>query len=133
MRVLIHRATNLTLDPRIGDLHVDILVEGSRSVAVAPSIPIDDAEVIAAQRMNRAAGFVDSCRHTWQSLLRGAAIDWTFEQYFAGIRGFMGPLYTPDDIDVANHRRAPSRRSTRASRLSIIVKLDSLPHVDAVQ
>jgi 5-methylthioadenosine/S-adenosylhomocysteine deaminase len=90
MRVLIHRATNLTLDPRIGDLHVDILVEGSRSVAVAPSIPIDDAEVIAAQRMNRAAGFVDSCRHTWQSLLRGAAIDWTFEQYFAGIRGFMG-------------------------------------------
>ena len=51
MRVLIHRATNLTLDPRIGDLHVDILVEGSRIVAVAPSIPIDDAEVIAAQRM----------------------------------------------------------------------------------
>jgi hypothetical protein len=35
MRVLIHRATILTLDPRIGDLHLDILVEGSRIVSVA--------------------------------------------------------------------------------------------------
>ena len=48
-------------------------------------------------------GFVDSHRHTWQSLLRGAAIDWTLAQYFAGIRGVMGRLYTPDDMYVANH------------------------------
>ena len=48
-------------------------------------------------------GFVDSHRHTWQSLLRGVAIDWTLAQYFAGIRGVMGRLYTPDDMYVANH------------------------------
>ncbi len=45
-RILIHGATILTLDPWIGDLCGDILVEGSRIVAVGPSIPTEDAEVI---------------------------------------------------------------------------------------
>ena len=102
-RILIHGATILTLDPKIGDLRGDILVEGSRIVAVAPSIPADDAEIIPAERMIALPGFVDSHRHTWQSLLRGAAIDWTLAQYFAGIRGVMGRLYTSDDMYVANH------------------------------
>ena len=102
-RILIHGATILTLDPRIGDLRGDILVEGSRIVAVAPSIPAEDAEVVPAQQMIALPGFVDSHRHTWQSLLRGAAVDWTLAQYFAGIRGVMGRLYTPDDMYVANH------------------------------
>jgi 5-methylthioadenosine/S-adenosylhomocysteine deaminase len=47
-RILIHGATILTLDPRIGDLRGDILIEGSRIVAVATSIPTEDAEVIPA-------------------------------------------------------------------------------------
>ena len=102
-RILIHGATILTLDPRIGDLRGDILVEGARIVAVAPSISADDAELIPAERMIALPGFVDSHRHTWQSLLRGAAIDWTLAQYFAGIRGVMGRLYTPDDMYVANY------------------------------
>ena len=34
-RILIHGATILTLDPKIGELRGDILVEGSRIVAVA--------------------------------------------------------------------------------------------------
>jgi 5-methylthioadenosine/S-adenosylhomocysteine deaminase len=102
-RILIHGATILTLDPKIGDLRGDILIEGSRIVAVSPSIPAEDAETIPAQRMIALPGFVDSHRHTWQSLLRGAAIDWTLAQYFAGIRGVMGRLYTPDDMYVANH------------------------------
>lgn len=83
-RILIQGATILTLDLRIGDLRGDILIEGSRIVAVVPSVPSDDAEVIPAQRMIALPGFVDSHRHTWQSLLRGAAIDWTLAQYFAG-------------------------------------------------
>jgi 5-methylthioadenosine/S-adenosylhomocysteine deaminase len=101
-RILIHHATILTLDPGIGDLRGDILIEGSRIVAVAPSIPAEDAERIPAERMIALPGFVDSHRHTWQSLLRGAAVDWTLAQYFAGIREIMGRLYTPDDMYVAN-------------------------------
>ena len=63
-RILIHGATILTLDPKIGDLRGDILVEGSRIVAVAPSIPADDGEIIPAERMIALPGFVDSHRHT---------------------------------------------------------------------
>src|SRR6476661_4194827 len=80
----------------------DILIEGSRIVAVAPSIPAEDAERIPAERMIALPGFVDSHRHTWQSLLRGAAVDWTLAQYFPGIREILGRLYTPDDMYVAN-------------------------------
>jgi len=101
---LIRGATILTLDPRLGDLpRGDILIEGSRIAAVAPFIPADDAEVISAKGMIAAPGFVDSHRHTWQSLLRATAVDWTLAQYFAGIRGVMGRLYTPDDMYIANY------------------------------
>ena len=55
-RILIHGATILTLDPRIGDLRGDILVEGARIVAVAPSISADDAELIPAKAHDCAAG-----------------------------------------------------------------------------
>ena len=103
MRILIQGATILSLDPRIGDFCGDILVDGSRIIAVEPSIPCEDAEVIPAKQMIALPGFVDSHRHTWQSLLRGTAIDWTLAQYFAGVRGVMGRLYTPDDMYVANY------------------------------
>ena len=51
-------------------------------------------------------GFVDSHRHTWQCLLRSAAVDWSLAQYFAGVRGVMGDLYTADDMYVANYAGA---------------------------
>src|SRR5690606_5018523 len=47
-------------------------------------------------------GFVDARRHAWQSLLRSAGADWTLAQYFSGVRGVMGELYTPDDMYLAN-------------------------------
>jgi 5-methylthioadenosine/S-adenosylhomocysteine deaminase len=50
-RILIHGAAILTIDPKIGDLRGDILIEGVRIVAVAPSIPADDSEIIPAERM----------------------------------------------------------------------------------
>jgi cytosine/adenosine deaminase-related metal-dependent hydrolase len=102
-RILVQGATILSLDPRVGDFCGDILVEGSRIVAVEPSLSGEDAEVIPAKQMIALPGFVDSHRHTWQSLLRGTAIDWTLAQYFAGVRGVMGRLYTPDDMYVANY------------------------------
>jgi len=102
-KTLIRGATILTLDPQIGDFRTgEILIEGGAIAAVAPSITADDAEIVPADGMIALPGFVDSHRHTWQSLLRATAVDWTLAQYFAGIRGVMGRLYTPDDMYVAN-------------------------------
>lgn len=103
-RTLIRQATILSLDPAVGDIQRgDILIEGERIAAVAPSLEVGDADVIEADGMIALPGFVDSHRHTWQSLLRGTATDWTLAQYFSGIRGVMGKRYRPDDMYVANH------------------------------
>lgn len=103
-RILIRHATILSLDPAVGDMpRGDILIEGERIAAVAPSLEVGDADVIEADGMIALPGFVDSHRHTWQSLLRGTAADWTLAQYFSGIRGVMGKRYRPDDMYVANH------------------------------
>jgi cytosine/adenosine deaminase-related metal-dependent hydrolase len=96
-------ATVLTLDKGLGDFQRgDILIEGSKIAAVGSELNADGAEVIDADGMIALPGFVDSHRHTWQSLLRATAADWTLPQYFSGIRGVMGRLYTPDDMQVAN-------------------------------
>lgn len=103
-RTLIRGATVLTLDPTLGDFQrADILIDGSTIAEVAPTIVAADAEMVAADGMIALPGFVDSHRHTWQALLRGAAADWTLGQYFAGVRGVMGRLYSPDDMYVANY------------------------------
>jgi 5-methylthioadenosine/S-adenosylhomocysteine deaminase len=102
-RVLIRNATIISVDPKIGDLHRgEILIEDSRIAAIAPAIAADDAEVIDASNMIAIPGFIDTHRHTWESLLRATGPDWSLAQYFTGVRVVMGGLYTPEDNYVAN-------------------------------
>ena len=102
-RTLIRNATIISVDPNIGDFQRgDILVEGSKIAAIAPSIPADDAEIVDATNRIAIPGFVDTHRHTWESLLRATGPDWSLAQYFTGVRVVMGGLYTPEDNYVAN-------------------------------
>ena len=101
-RILIHGATILTLDPRIGDLRGDILVEGARIVAVAPSIPAKTPKSFR-EAHDCAAGL---CRFPPPYLAVAVArrrdrLDTC--AVFRGVRGVMGRLYTPDDMYVANY------------------------------
>ena len=103
-RTLIRNATILSVDPAIGNLqHGDILIDGSKIAAIAPSIPAADAEIVDGTNRIAIPGFVDTHRHTWESLLRGTGADWTLAQYFTGVRKVMGGLYTPEDAYIANH------------------------------
>jgi cytosine/adenosine deaminase-related metal-dependent hydrolase len=102
-RTLIRNATIISVDPEVGDLNRgDILIDGAKIAAVAPSVPADGAEVIDAAHKIAIPGFVDTHRHTWEALLRAAGPDWSLGQYFTGVRVVMGGLYTPDDNYVAN-------------------------------
>ncbi|MGH7691734.1 MAG: amidohydrolase family protein [Candidatus Dormibacteria bacterium] len=102
-RRLIRGGWVLTLDDRLGELqHGDVLVEGSQIVAVGRNLPADDAEVIAAEGSIVLPGFVDTHRHTWQSLARAAGVDWTLAAYFQAVRGMLGENYRPQDLYVAN-------------------------------
>ena len=70
-RTLIRNATVITVDPKLGDLHRgDILIDGAKIAAVGRNLKADGAEVIDANGMIAIPGFVDTHRHTWQSLLR---------------------------------------------------------------
>jgi cytosine/adenosine deaminase-related metal-dependent hydrolase len=93
-RKIIRNATVISVDPKIGDLHRgDILIDGTRIAAVAPSIAADGAEVIDGTNKIAIPGFIDTHRHTWEALLRAAGPDWSLGQYFTGVRVVMRPLH----------------------------------------
>jgi 5-methylthioadenosine/S-adenosylhomocysteine deaminase len=103
-RTVIRNAIVISMDPAIGEhLDADVLIDGAKIAAVAPNIGSVDAREIDGRGAIVLPGFVDTHRHTWQCLLRNAAADWSLAQYFGGVRGVMGELYTPDDMYVANY------------------------------
>ena len=104
-RYLIRGARVLSQDPGIGDLpSADILIAGGKIEAVAPDLAGAGAgaEVIDATDRIALPGFVDTHRHSWQSLIRHMSTDWTLPQYFSGVRGVLGNNYAPEDMYAAN-------------------------------
>ena len=71
-KTLIRGATVVSMDPQIGDLAADVLVEDDKIVSVEPNISAD-ADVIDATDCIVIPGFVDTHRHTWEAAIRGCA------------------------------------------------------------
>ncbi len=102
-RTIIRNAIVLSMDPKIGELlDGDVLIDGEKIAAVGHNLGPVDAIEIDGSGFIVMPGFVDTHRHTWQCLMRNAAADWSLAQYFGGVRGVMGGLYTADDMYVAN-------------------------------
>lgn len=102
-RYLIKGAWALTQDPQLGEIRsADVLVEDGVIQAVAPDLGDVDAEVIDGTDRFVLPGFVDTHRHSWQSLIRHMSTDWTLPQYFSGVRGVLGNKYTAEDMYAAN-------------------------------
>jgi 5-methylthioadenosine/S-adenosylhomocysteine deaminase len=102
-RYVIRGAWVLSQDPAIGDLRsADILIEDGTVASVGADLGDLDAEVIDGTDRFALPGFVDSHRHSWQSLIRHMSTDWTLPQYFSGVRGVLGNNYSPEDMYAAN-------------------------------
>jgi 5-methylthioadenosine/S-adenosylhomocysteine deaminase len=102
-RYVIRGAWTLTQDPELGELRsADILIEDGVIAAVAPDLGEIDAESIDGTDHFALPGFVDTHRHSWQSLIRHMSTDWTLPQYLTGVRGVLGNHYTPEDMYAAN-------------------------------
>lgn len=102
-RLLFTRATILSMDPAIGDVPCgDLLIEDGRIAAIAPSIAVDDAEVVDATGNILIPGLIDTHRHTWQSALRHRLGDHDFVGYGCAMLRGLGPLYRPEDIHIGN-------------------------------
>ncbi|MDQ0338361.1 cytosine/adenosine deaminase-related metal-dependent hydrolase [Caldalkalibacillus uzonensis] len=95
----------ITLDKTLGDFKkADVLVEGSKIVEVRPRIEVgSDFEVIDASNMIVMPGFVDTHRHTWESVIRNVGADWSLMKYLNSIYfGNIGAKLRPEDGYVAN-------------------------------
>jgi 5-methylthioadenosine/S-adenosylhomocysteine deaminase len=69
-RIVIRGGTVLTMDPSVGDfVTADVLIEGSRVVAVASEIDAS-AEVLDARGMVVVPGLVDAHRHHWSGMFK---------------------------------------------------------------
>jgi cytosine/adenosine deaminase-related metal-dependent hydrolase len=100
-RTLIRGGTVVSMDPRVGDLVGDVLVEDDAIVAVEPDISAD-AEVIDATGSIVIPGFVDTHRHTWEAAIRGSAPNSTLDDYFVEVLDTFAPVYRPQDVHASN-------------------------------
>lgn len=102
-RLVIRDAHILSQDASIGNLErADVLIEGDTIAAIGESIEAPGADEISALGKILIPGFVDTHRHTWQSLVRHLATDWTLGQYFTGIHFGLSKHYRPADTRIAN-------------------------------
>ena len=100
-KTLIRGATVVSMDPQIGDLTADVLVEDDKIVAVEPNISAD-AEVIDATDCIVIPGFVDTHRHTWEAAIRGCAPNATLDDYFVEVLDTFAPVYRAEDVHASN-------------------------------
>jgi 5-methylthioadenosine/S-adenosylhomocysteine deaminase len=105
-RTVIRNATIVSMDPGVGDVVGDIVVEGSRIVSVGPlagdGAVGEGAEVIDASHMVAIPGMVDGHRHMWQGVLRGVASGFCLNDYFNVVLGTLSPQFRPEDVYAGN-------------------------------
>jgi cytosine/adenosine deaminase-related metal-dependent hydrolase len=79
----------------------DVLVDRGTIVAVGPEPTADAREVLDADGLVVAAGFVDSHRHVWQAPLRGTGADMTLPDYLTAVLGRALDAYGPAEAHLA--------------------------------
>jgi cytosine/adenosine deaminase-related metal-dependent hydrolase len=110
-RLLIKGGVVLTMDPGQGDFNAaDVLIEGSRILAVGPNLPVRQAEVIDAAGMIVMPGFVDTHHHLSQTALRGFLADGLLSNdghahgevnYYDYVLLKLGAVYRPEDVYIS--------------------------------
>jgi cytosine/adenosine deaminase-related metal-dependent hydrolase len=102
-RVLLQGGQVLTMDPALGDLFGgDVLLEGDRIAAVGPGLEAGGARVVDATDCIVMPGFIDSHRHTWETVIRGIAPDVSLGGYFELVLDQLAPAYRPEDVYAGN-------------------------------
>src|SRR3954470_3830013 len=103
---LIRGATVLTMDKQ-GDLpQADLLVQGDRIAAIAPTLQADDAQAIDARGCIVIPGLVNAHMHTWQTALRGVAANWTLLEYFRKMHAGLATAFSAEDLYIATRMGA---------------------------
>src|SRR4029450_2472086 len=130
-RTLIRGGTVVSMDPQIGELTGDVLIEDDMIVAVEPNISAD-AEVIDATDCIVIPGLVDTHRHTWETAIRGCGPNAALDDYFVEVLDTLAPAYRPEDGRGSNGRVSPARLNARITTLVDWSHINNTPdHADA--
>jgi 5-methylthioadenosine/S-adenosylhomocysteine deaminase len=81
----------------------DILISNGRIAAIGHALEAGDAEVIDITGRIVLPGFVDTHRHTWQSVIREIASDWSLTEYLAGLHTGLSKYFRPEDTYTGNY------------------------------
>ncbi|NYF09853.1 cytosine/adenosine deaminase-related metal-dependent hydrolase [Leifsonia sp. AK011] len=82
----------------------DILIGTDGTIeAIGPDLSAADAEVIDVTGRIVLPGFVDTHRHTWQSVVRNVASDWSLTEYLAGLHTGLSKYFRPEDTYTGNY------------------------------
>jgi len=100
-RILIADAVIVSMDPVVGDLRGDVLIEDGTIRAIGPDLAGADAERVDARGRIAIPGLVDCHRHVWQTPLRSVTADWSLMDYVTGIRTAAAPVFRPEDVYAA--------------------------------
>jgi 5-methylthioadenosine/S-adenosylhomocysteine deaminase len=105
-RTLLKNGCVLSLDKKVGNfMRGDVLMEGSKIVAVGPDLSAAGAETIDASNTIVMPGFIDTHRHLWEGILRNIGTDIPLEGekgYLALVLNTLAPVYRPDDVYIGN-------------------------------
>ncbi|MEN3534900.1 amidohydrolase family protein [Microbispora sp. ZYX-F-249] len=114
--ILLTGGAVVTMDPAVADLDAgDVLLAGSRIVAIGPDLLADPEHAAAAASAlvvdTRGAivspGFVDTHRHAWEAQLRRSIPDVRdLGEYVMSTLAGIAPSYTPDDMYVGTRLAA---------------------------
>lgn len=96
--ILIRQAHIVSMDDSVGDLIGDVLVKDGKIIEVGRSIEAPHAAVIDGQHKVLIPGFVNTHLHLWQTIMKGCAGDWTFNDYLQHALGAAGKQFAPEDV-----------------------------------
>jgi len=107
-RILLKGGTVISMDPKVGDLvQGDVLIEGKKIAAIAPTLDAAGAQVIDAHDTIILPGFVDCHRHSWEAPLRRINPNSpTLADYTNATHLSFAKAYRPQDHYAANYLTA---------------------------
>ena len=102
-KLLITGACVVSLDPAVGLLPTaDVLIVDGRIAEIGPGLQVGDAERIDGAGTIAIPGFIDTHRHTWQTVIRAKLATGTLGEYFGSVLLGLGPAYRADDMYAGN-------------------------------
>ena len=133
-RTLLRGATVVSVDPAIGNVdRADILICDDLIAGIDARIDVEpDVEVVDVDGMIALPGFVDTHRHTWQSVMRHGYAELDPLQYFDEMLRGIGAGYEPEDVRIGNLLGAVSALSAGTTTLFDWSHIQNSPeHSDA--